>query len=273
MVTRPMMRYHGGKWRIAPWIIAQFPPHRVYVEPYAGGASIFFRKPRSFHEVINDLNDDLVNIYRVLRDPESGKRLREALLLTPFARAEFESSFGNRYAQQTDPIERARLTLFRSLAGFGSAGFAPYYSTGFRGKSLRSFSTPAHDWASWQDALPAFTERLQGCVIERMPAVELIAKYDSEETLFYLDPPYVHDSRSLKSTGRYVHEMTDADHEQLGAALMKIKGRAVLSGYHSKLYDKLFKSWRCIEREALADGARKRTEVLWMNFNFDLVLS
>ena len=234
---------------------------------------MFLRKERSFHEVINDLNSDLVNVFKVLRDPAGAARLHELLLLTPFARAEFEDSFGQTFTDLQDNIERARLTIFRSMAGFGSAGFRPDYTTGFRGKSLRSNTTPAHDWASLHQYIPTFTERLQGVVIERMPALELIEKYDSPDTLFYCDPPYVPETRSsLKSTGRYVYEMDLQAHEALGKALNRVRGRVVLSGYYSKIYAKLFKKWRTVEKDALADGARKRTEVLWMNFTCELLL-
>jgi len=262
------MRYHGGKWRLAPWIMSHFPAHRAYVEPYAGAGSIFFRKPRSFHEVVNDLNGDMVNVYRVLRDPASAEQLRAALEFTPFAREEFNASFGPDFAKVVNPIERARLTLLRSMAGFGSAGFRPDYSTGFRGKSRRSHTTPAHDWNSWKKVVPSFTERLAGCVIENMKALDLIEKYDDAETLFYIDPPYLPSTRSsMKSTGRYVHEMTEKDHRRLAKLLRSLKGSVILSGYHSELYSTIFRDWRRVEREALADGARKRVEVLWFNFS------
>ncbi|MBH9009927.1 DNA adenine methylase [Pseudomonas aeruginosa] len=101
-VRRPILRYHGGKWKLAPWIIQHLPPHHTYVEPFGGAASVLLRKARSHAEVYNDLNGDVVNLFRVARD--HGEKLRQALTLTPFARDEFEAS----YVETTDPLERAR---------------------------------------------------------------------------------------------------------------------------------------------------------------------
>lgn len=112
---RPVLRYHGGKWRLAPWICAHFPAHRLYVEPFGGAASVLLRKPRSYGEIYNDLDGEIVNVFRVLRD--NGHALRAALELTPFAREEFAES----YMPHSDPIEQARRTIVRSFQGFGSA--------------------------------------------------------------------------------------------------------------------------------------------------------
>src|SRR4051812_1578874 len=114
--TRPVLRYHGGKWRIAPWIIEHFPPHLMYVEPFAGAASVLLRKPRVDFEVYNDLDTDVVNVFRVLRDPAAASQLAEQLSLTPWSRREFEVS----YEISDDPVERARRTLIRSFMGHGT---------------------------------------------------------------------------------------------------------------------------------------------------------
>lgn len=100
-VTRPVLRYHGGKWRLAPWIIQHFPPHRTYVEPYGGAASVLMRKPRSYAEVYNDLDGEVCSLFRVLREPASAVELRRLVALTPFARDEFALS----YVPSPDPIE------------------------------------------------------------------------------------------------------------------------------------------------------------------------
>ena len=113
---RPMLRWHGGKWMLAPWIIENMPAHRIYVEPYCGAASVLFRKPRAYSEVINDLDGEVTGLFRVLRDRAAAKELERLLRLTPFARTEFDES----YTASLDPVEQARRTIVRSFMGFGS---------------------------------------------------------------------------------------------------------------------------------------------------------
>ena len=263
---RPICRYHGGKWMLAPWIISHFPKHRFYVEPFCGGASVLLRKPRVYAEVINDLDREIVNLFMVVRN--HGEVLRASLAATPFAREEYRASFA---PCEDDPIEQARRTVVRSFMGFGSNALCRTVKSGFRSNSNRSGTTPALDWRNYPDALPALIDRLRGVVIENRDALRVMEDHDDPRTLHYCDPPYVHATRT-KWGGNgarkgYLHEMTDEQHRELAAALSKLKGMVVVSGYPSSLYDELFKGWRRVERTALADGARERTEVLWMNFS------
>lgn len=224
---RPILRYHGGKWMLAPWLIARFPPHRVYVEPFGGGASVLLRKPRSYAEVYNDLDGDVVNVFRVLRDPASAAELERLLRLTPFAREEFEATGKGETAGPSDPVERARRTIFRSFAGFAIAATNGDFSTGFRANSNRSGTTPAHDWANYPDCANAFTARLSGVVIENKDAIAVMARHDSERTLHYLDPPYAHETRNLqRGNASYRHEMSDDDHARLAAAALALSWNA-----------------------------------------------
>jgi DNA adenine methylase len=269
-IARPVLRYHGGKFgnkgRVAEKIIASFPPHRVYVEPFGGGGSVLLRKPRSYAEVYNDKWDIVVNVFSVLRDRELSEQLESALRLTPFSRSEFQRCGHDEMSAVTDPVEKARRTIFRSFAGFGSASTNGAHSTGFRSNSNRSGTTPAHDWANYPDYIKHFTARLRGVVIENRNAVDVIAHHDSAETLFYVDPPYVHSTRNMqRGNAAYACEMTDDDHRKLAATLNAAVGMAVLSGYESALYDELYGSWEKTKFAALADGARKRTECLWFN--------
>lgn len=260
--TRPILRYHGGKWILAPWILGFFPRHRVYVEPFGGGASVLLRKPRSYGEVYNELDGQIVNLFRVVR--ERPDELIRALQWTPFARDEFLTS----YEASEDPLEQARRTVVRSFMGFGSTATSGE-KTGFRANSNRSGTTPAHDWANFPDSLRRIADRLQGVVIENKDAASVIEQHDSDETLIYADPPYVHDTRSKGNPyckKGYRHEMTDDDHRALAAVLRNCKGMVVLSGYACDLYDReLFPDWQRHERAAHADGARDRVEVLWLN--------
>lgn len=269
---RPLIRYHGGKWRLAPWIISYFPEHRTYVEPFGGGGSVLLRKERSYAEVYNDLDGEVVGLFRVAR--ERGDELRELLRLTPFARAEFEQA----WQPSDDELEQARRTIIRSFMGFGSAAVtlarAPKHGargglarTGLRANSNRSGTTPAHDWANYPDCMDALIDRLQGVVIENRDAMKVMAHHDTEQTLHYVYPPYVSATRDKGSD--YRHEMSDDDHRELAAFLKTLKGMVVLSGYHSELYDELYGEWVWTDRVAFADGANKRTEVLWFNRDFE----
>ena len=254
MVKRPVLRYHGGKWLLGKWIIGHFPKHRCYVEPFGGAASVLMQKDRSYAEVYNDLDGELVSLFKVIR--EQGNELRESLRLTPFSRLDFVES----YKPSGDPLEQARRTIVRSFLGFGSN--AHNKKTGFRANSNRSGTTPARDWRNYPDALPWMIDRLRGVVIENRDAVEVMQAHDTKNTLHYVDPPYVASTRDRG--GDYRHEMTDDDHRRLAADLEKMAGMVIVSGYPCVLYDELFGHWHRVEREALADGAKKRTEVLWM---------
>jgi len=259
---RPAFRYHGGKWKLAPWIISHFPAHHIYVEPFCGAASVLLRKPRAYAEVLNDTDGDVVNLFRVLRDERKARKLHRALEFTPFARAEFEKA----YEPCADPIERARRLVCRAAMGFG-ANAVSTQSTGFRNNTTRSGSTPTADFASWPAHVPALVRRLRGVVIENKPALEVLQIFDTPETLFYVDPPYPRSTRNMRN--RYRHPMkTDDEHRALAQCLRSLQGMVIISGYPCELYDReLYPDWKRIERKTFADGARKRTEVLWLSPN------
>ena len=257
-LRRPLLRYHGGKWRLAPWIISHFAEHRVYTEVFGGAASVLLRKPRAYSEVYNDLSDEVVTLFRVLRS-DRAQELIEAVRLTPYARAEFEGA----YQPSVDPVERSRRMIVRSFMGFSTAGMNRPSQTGFRSNSNRSHTTPAHDWASYPPALATIVERLAGVVIENRPAVDVLRQHDSPATLHYVDPPYLPSTR--RRHGAYDHEMDEAGHVALLDVLDRLEGAVVLSGYHNEIYADRLRHWRVVEKAALADGARPRREALWMN--------
>lgn len=259
---RPILRWHGGKWKQARWIVQHLPPHRVYVEPFGGAASVLLWKSRSYAEVYNDMDGEIVNLFRVVRD--RGDELRRALELTPFARDEFDLS----YSPADCALEQARRTVLRSFAGFGSnmsktTSTGSIERTGFRANSNRSGTTPAHDWRNYPSHLPDIVDRLRGVVIENRDANQVMRAHDGEQTVHYVDPPYVPGTRDAGSD--YRHELTEADHVTLAETLRSLRGVVVLSGYDSDLYRDLFGDWRRIERAAHADGARPRTECLWLS--------
>jgi DNA adenine methylase len=260
---RPALRYHGGKWRLAEWIVSLMPAHKVYVEPFGGGASVLLRKPRTHGEIYNDLDGEIVNVFKVLRD--RGAELRTALELTPFSRVEFLRS----YEPSTDEVEQARRTIVRSYQGFGSAAVCGETS-GFRANSERAGTTPAHDWRNYPCNVGDLVERLRGVTIEQRDATVVMHKHDGPDTLHYVDPPYVHSTRSEKVRGTvsrkaYRHELTDDQHIQLAGVLHDLRGAVVLSGYRCTLYDELYKDWERIDRKTRGDGAVARVESVWVS--------
>lgn len=267
MINRPVMRYPGGKFNLAKWVITHFPAHETYVELYGGAASILMRKPRSIGEVYNDLNDDVVNVFRILRDPEMAAELSRLLFLTPYAKKEYLLA----YEPSDDPIENARRMIFRSFAGHGSDSVTRPYS-GFRGhKNKETGVTAASEWSNFAKEIPYFVKRLQGVSIEQRDAVKLIPLYDRPDTLFYADPPYVVSTRSSSSV-IYTFEATNQDHIDLANALHEIRGMAIVSGYPSELYEELYKGWRCIKKSHRAQNALPSTECLWLSPNIQTTL-
>lgn len=264
-MTRPILRYHGGKFLLAPWIVSYLPPHRVFVEPFAGAASVLLSKPQSKSEVLNDLDGEIVSLFRVLRDPAQARELRRVLELTPYARAEFELAYS---ALACDPIEAARRLIVRSHQGIGTNASTQGIgkaATGWRNHVEPNGDLRANNWARYPDELQQFVERLRGVVIDNVPATTAIAHYDSSETVFYLDPPYPKSTRSDNGND-YRFEMTDADHIELAEVLNRIEGMAVLSGYPSALYDEnLFADWHRVSRAATTHQGQARTECLWLN--------
>lgn len=261
-LTRPLLRWHGGKWRLAPWIIEHLPPHRIYVEPFGGAASVLLRKPRAYAEIYNDLENQVVELFRLLQRQGDATELCRRLDVTPFSRAEFNLAY-----ESTDcPIERCRRLVIRSFMGFGSDGSRLDVSTGFRSTSRNSGTTPAHDWDSYPAALRHIIERLRGVVIESRDAIACMVAHDGPDTLHYIDPPYLSETRQISHRLHgYTHELTNEDHVRLLDEVGKLQGMVLLSGYPSELYTKALASWRTVERLAHADGARPRREVLWIN--------
>ncbi|MFV2944263.1 DNA adenine methylase [Pseudomonas japonica] len=264
-VNAPVIRYHGGKFRLATWVIEHFPPHQLYVEPFGGAAGVLIQKPRAYGEVYNDLDGDIVNLFRVLQSADTRTALTEQLILTPYARDEFALA----WTPAEDPVERARRTIIRAQMGFGSAG-ASKGTTGFRIDCSRQYGTAQQLWARYPDQLAAVGQRLAGVLIENRPAVEVMLGHDTPSTLHYVDPPYLHDTRVRGAqSGRYYrHEMTNEQHAELLQTLGLLKGMVVLSGYPSELYADHLTGWTQNSTQARISAGRggsTRTECLWLN--------
>ncbi|MGA4473910.1 DNA adenine methylase [Ectopseudomonas chengduensis] len=264
-ITAPVIRYHGGKFRLAPWVIEHFPPHQIYIEPFGGAAGVLMQKPRSYAEVYNDLDGDIVNLFRVLQNAAQREALAELLVLTPYARDEFEQA----WIYTDEPIERARRTVIRAQMGFGSAG-ATKGVTGFRIDCRRKYGTAQQLWTRFPDQLATIGMRLADVMIENRPGVDVMLSHDSPQTLHYVDPPYMHSTRVKGSSkGRYYrHEMDDEQHASLLTSLTQLQGMVVLSGYPNDLYNDCLDGWTVnttTARISAGRGSDTRTECLWLN--------
>lgn len=258
--TRTLLRYFGGKWAIAPWVLSHLPPHRVYVEPFGGAASILLRKPRSCIEVYNDLDEEIVALFRVVQNPVTCQQLFRRLKHTPYSRREFELAFQG----STNPIIRAQRAITRSYQSFHHGSlFNSRQRTFADAKHRTGTNSRSKEWASYPRSLVTVSKRLRGVIIECRPALDVIRAQDTPDTLFFVDPPYLPTTRT--SSG-YRHEMSVEDHHVLLERLQAVQGLVVLAGYPSQLYDQALKGWHRVERpHRAADSRRLRTEVLWIS--------
>jgi len=263
-IKNPIVRYHGSKWKLAPWIISHFPKHEIYVEPFGGSGSVLLRKERSKIEVYNDLDGEIVNLFQVVR--EHGEELARLIYLTPYSRNEYIKSFEH----SENPIERARRAIIRSYCGWGS-GYILNAVGGKCGKPENSFCIDWRKknsgrrnrvWLNIPDTILSVIGRLQGVVIEALDYKGIIKKNDTKNTLFYVDPPYLSECRDRGND--YRHEFTKDDHVELGHILNNAAGSVIVSGYASKLYEELYRGWKlekCISRTA---GNTNREEIIWI---------
>jgi DNA adenine methylase len=262
-VTRSALRYFGGKWLIAPWIIENMPEHRVYVEPFGGAASVLLRKPRSKIEVYNDLDDEVVGIFRVLQNPVLCSRLFRMLRRTPYSRREFELAF----QPTNDELVRVQRAIVRAYMSFHHTALFNLSKCTFSDSRHRKKHghSKAHEWYTYPRHLASICQRLRNVIIEHRPALDVIRVQDTPDALFFVDPPYVSSTRD--KTAYYRHEMTDAEHVELLRLLKSVKGRVMIAGYASDLYDDKLKGWQRLTRRhyAASTGARLRTEVLWIS--------
>lgn len=260
-ISRPALRYHGSKFRLAQWIINQFPPHACYCEPFAGAASVLLQKEPSVHEVLNDLDDYVVGFFRVLRDQPA--QLIEAIRWTPYSRTELKAAWSDKGTAGT--VEAARRLYVRAYQSFSNA--PAHETTGWR--FTRSERTSAVRQFNNVDSLYVIAERLRGVQIECRHAFEVMRDFDTPDTLHYVDPPYVQSSRNSHMAGRgYNHELTDDDHIQLIDLIKSLSGFVILSGYQTDLYrDNMPDGWKTIaSRVGVLTGA-VRTECLWLSPN------
>lgn len=262
--VKNILKYPGSKWNIAWWIASHFPAgyeDMLYVEPFFGSGAVFFTKERSKIETINDLDDDVVNLFLVARDyPEE---LIKKIELTPWSRSEYAKS----YERDTcDKVENARRFLVRMWQGIGAKSSD---KTGWRKNVMGVNGNVPRFHTSLPDCVLNVCERLKHSTgnkivqIENRDAFELMKRHNTPDTLIYADPPYVRNTRTART---YKHEFTDGDHAELIKILKSHVGKVVLSGYDSELYSNELSDWFRYETIARTEAAGNKIEVIWCNY-------
>lgn len=270
---RPGTRWHGAKWRLAPWIMEHMPTtHDVYGEGFGGSAAVLLQKPRSKIEVYNDLDREVFNYFNVLRDTPD--QLIQAIQLTPYHKLEFDQAWSYEdELEKLDPVERARRFYVRaymsimppSVSWPNSFRRQKKYS---RGRSGKSSMKPAAISFTETSHLHRIAERLRGVTMECMDAYAFMQVYDNPNTLLYLDPPYLASERQRTKDEAYKHEMmTDAEHGRFLEAARRLQSMVLISGYASDLYADILETngWQRYDKEARTNGDGVRVESLWLN--------
>lgn len=270
--TKSPINWFGGKFYMAKSIIDLFPKHKTYVEVFGGAGHILFKKEPSEIEVYNDINENLVAFFRTIRDEDKSEKLRKLLELTPHSRAEFKECYNSWDDEGLDEVEKVRrwyVTLMQCFSkSFGNSGWS--YS---KRVSSRGMSQSTSQWlGKIERDMPTAVERLRTVQIDNLSFEELIPKYDTKETLFYLDPPYVHSTRKMTYT--YEFEMEDCLHHKLVKMLLNIKGKAILSGYENEIYEILENNgWNKIkigeyDKKSMKHDSetQKAAEFVWINY-------
>lgn len=266
---RIVFGWYGGKFSHLPWLLPLLPEARHYCEPFAGSGAVLLNREPSALETYNDLDGEVVNFFRVLRnDPE---RLARAIALTPFSREEFHRAIAAPQGDLAEPggaLERARRFYVRARQA--RTGLAQTATLGrwanCRDTSRAGMSGVVSRWLGGVAGLPEIGARLIRVQIENRPAADVIRLYDGPDTLFYCDPPYLHTTRG--DSRAYGFEMDEAEHVSLAAVLHGCRGKVALSGYRNALMDRLYGDWRRFDAESRQCHSAKtpRRESLWMNY-------
>ena len=256
IIEGPVLKYPGAKWNIARWIIGHFPigyEKMTYLEPFFGSGAVFFNKRPSNVETINDMDGNVVNLFRLVRDMP--KELVKLIELTPWARDEYLAS----YEKTGDPLEDARRFLVRCWQAFGTKTSG---TTGWRNNIQGAKGESMFGRGAIPRRILQTTRRLQWVQIENQSAMKLIPRYAHSNVLIYADPPYVTRTRSKNI---YNCEMSDEDHINLLELLNAHPGPVILSGYENELYDSRLSHWSQDSIIATAEKGQYRKEILWMN--------
>jgi DNA adenine methylase len=262
MAMRPAIKWYGGKRYLADWIVGHFPRHRIYLEPFGGGASVLLSKPPVEVETYNDIDLRLTRFFRVLRD--HGDDFIKKVSLIPYSQIEFETA--REYPLTAGDLEKAICDFVRWRQSFAGKGQSWSYTTG---RARGGMAGDVNAWWTAIDSLPRVIDRIRRVQFICQSAFEAIPRFDHEEGLIYCDPPYLHETRCQQSTNVYHAEMSNQEHRELAALLSRCKASVVLSGYDSPLYREMYGDWQKVTTEIAnhAAGGRQKnreTECLWI---------
>lgn len=270
ILLKSPINWYGGKYYMAKDILNLFPEHKVYCEVFGGAGHILFKKKPSPLEIYNDIHEGLYLFFKLLRDEETRLKLIERLQLTPYHRKEFIDCKDWMFEQ--DELEKVRKFYIRTMQSVACSGGGWSYS---KSSSRRGMSASVSRWlGNVDEVLVDAVERLREIQIENLDFRECIKKYDSEDTLFYLDPPYIHETRTFKNC--YDYEMSNEDHKDLVDLLLNVKGKCILSGYDHEIYSRLeMHGWKKIflgsyaKRSVLSNTGKVETgqEFVWINYD------
>ena len=262
---RIVFGWYGGKFSHLEWLLPLLPPAHHYCEPYSGSAAVLLNREVSPVETYNDIDGDVVNFFRVLRDRH--EELIRTIALTPFSREEFHIAVSGP-DQGVSDVERARRFYIRARQA--RTGLAQTATLGrwanCKNTSRAGMSGVVSRWLGGVEALQEIAKRLLRVQIENRPAIDVVRLYDDEKTLFYCDPPYMHETRGDKKA--YGFEMTKEQHWELAETLQQCRGRVAISGYRCDPMDTWYKGWKRFDAEAKVIHSTKqlRRECVWMNY-------
>lgn len=267
---RSVLKYPGSKWNIAEQIVSILPKHHSYVEPFFGSGAVLFRKQPSDIETINDLDRDVVNLFRCIQ--EDSERLARMVMTTPFSREKYEDTYKLDICEimmPDEPYHKALCFLIQCWQGHGfrTNGYKVGWKNDVQG---REKAYALWNWYRLPEWIIDIAERLRTVQIENRPAIELIKRFNYKNVLMYLDPPYVLDTRAGK---QYKHEMPNTDHEELLRTILQSDAQIIISGYESDMYNDYLKDWNKKTFLSNAEYGLKREEVVWFNFETDKQMS
>ena len=256
-----LLRYPGAKWSMAKEIIKYFPEHKGYLEPYFGSGGVLFNKGKSSLETINDIDGEVVNFFRILK--AEGKKLQTSLCLVPYSRQLYEQMVNY---QPTENYDRA--IRFFIISWMSHSGYQPN-KTGWSHSKNPNGPNKATIFKNVVDSLEQFADRLREVQIENTNALELIKAHDFKDTLIYLDPPYLLETRKQHL---YKHEMSNKEHKELLETIVNMKAKILLSGYENNLYNSILKNWNKEVFKSLDGKGNIKQEVIWFNYDVQLTL-